>query len=70
MILDAMLDMDVIGWIVVGFLAGAISGMLVGGAGQEADDDPTDDVHVQHGVEYHMSRNARTALTTSAGWVW
>lgn len=26
-----MLDMDVIGWIVVGFLAGAISGMLVGG---------------------------------------
>ena len=31
MILDAMLDMDVIGWIVVGFLAGAISGMLVGG---------------------------------------
>lgn len=26
-----MLDMDVIGWIVVGFLAGAISGRLVGG---------------------------------------
>ena len=26
-----MLDMDVVGWIVVGFLAGAISGMLVGG---------------------------------------
>lgn len=26
-----MLDMDVIGWIVVGFLAGAVSGMLVGG---------------------------------------
>lgn len=31
MILDAMLDMGVVGWIVVGFLAGAISGMLVGG---------------------------------------
>ena len=26
-----MLDMGVFGWIVVGFLAGAISGMLVGG---------------------------------------
>ncbi|MEO6207511.1 MAG: GlsB/YeaQ/YmgE family stress response membrane protein [Candidatus Limnocylindrales bacterium] len=26
-----MLDMDIIGWIVVGFLAGAISGRLVGG---------------------------------------
>jgi uncharacterized membrane protein YeaQ/YmgE (transglycosylase-associated protein family) len=26
-----MLEMDVIGWIVVGFLAGAISGALVGG---------------------------------------
>ncbi|MBA2701501.1 MAG: GlsB/YeaQ/YmgE family stress response membrane protein [Chloroflexi bacterium] len=26
-----MLDMDVIGWIVVGFIAGAISGRLLGG---------------------------------------
>ena len=26
-----MLDMNVVGWIVVGFLAGAISGALVGG---------------------------------------
>ena len=26
-----MLDMDVLGWIVVGFFAGAISGALVGG---------------------------------------
>ena len=29
--IPAMLDMNVIGWIVVGFLAGAISGALVGG---------------------------------------
>ena len=27
-----MLDMNVVGWIVVGFLAGAISGALVGGS--------------------------------------
>jgi len=26
-----MLDMDIVGWIVVGFLGGAISGALVGG---------------------------------------
>ncbi len=26
-----MLDMDVVGWIVVGFIAGALSGMLVPG---------------------------------------
>ena len=26
-----VLDMNVVGWIVVGFLAGAISGALVGG---------------------------------------
>ncbi len=27
-----MLDMDVVGWIVVGFIAGAISGALLGGS--------------------------------------
>jgi uncharacterized membrane protein YeaQ/YmgE (transglycosylase-associated protein family) len=26
-----LLDMDIVGWIVVGFIAGAISGALVGG---------------------------------------
>ena len=31
MILQPMLDMNVIGWIVVGFLGGAISGALLGG---------------------------------------
>ena len=50
-------------------------------AGEEADDDPAEDVHLEHGRFWHVraareapadrqARNDSTAATTLSGWVW